>query len=83
MIIKIFFIFIGLSFIAVAIIIRYFPQLLGKIIQKLFKKMSGIDTNNQSKKQKDITFEKKGKKKDQGYSDYEIIDDEPSDGSPE
>lgn len=79
MIIKIFFLFIGLSFIAIAIIVRFFPQLLAKIIKKLFNKMSGIEPNTQSKKQKDVTFEKKQNKKNQGYSDYEIIDDEPSD----
>ena len=71
---KYFFLFIGVLIVAIVVIIRYFPNLVLKIIRKLFNKMYGVEPNEKQKKQQKITIEKK-KNNDTVYSDYEIIDE--------
>lgn len=72
--------FIGFTFITIAIIVRFFPKLLLKIAQKLFKKMYNIQNQPKSNKDtnKKVIFEKKNPKNEQGYSDYDIIDEDYS-----
>ena len=70
---KIILFLIGLFFISLAIIIKFFPGFFIRILKKLFTKMYGYD--QKPTKQKDVEIKKKENNYEQDYSDYEVIDD--------
>ncbi|MBN2892836.1 MAG: hypothetical protein JXL97_13290 [Bacteroidales bacterium] len=78
MIFKIILFLIGFIFLSIAILVWFFPKVLVKLVQLLFNKTMGIETNKNPKNQKKVIIEKKNPKNEHGFSDYEEINDKPT-----